>query len=188
MGKAFVHPIADGPIVVERGKDMADLLEYVVDSDHVEIGFLLTSKRGIGQVFGCGGGPHRQRYPSAFGADQRLVVATDLPLERLGQGRFHNPAPNLRAALGQRAYIVGIQARKTVRDFFIKPVVGEKHPKGMGRGGEAPWHPYPRIGQLANHLAQRGILTPHRIDIGHAQLGKRHDHTKTQPTRLHTFC
>ena len=54
MGITFVNPVANRPVVVERGKHMSNLLEDVVDADDIEIGFLLPSKGGIGEVLGRG--------------------------------------------------------------------------------------------------------------------------------------
>ena len=35
MGKAFVHAVADRPVVVQRGKDFAHLVQHGIDSGHV---------------------------------------------------------------------------------------------------------------------------------------------------------
>ena len=42
--KALVHPVADGPVVVERGKHLADFVQDVVDPGHVQKRFLLAGK------------------------------------------------------------------------------------------------------------------------------------------------
>ena len=54
MGKTLVNPVADGPIVVERGKDMFDLVEHILDAHHIQEGFLLARKGGVRQVFSRG--------------------------------------------------------------------------------------------------------------------------------------
>ena len=58
MLEAVVDPVGNGAVVVEGGKDFLDLVDHVVRATHVEEGFLLTGERGIGQVFGRGGGAH----------------------------------------------------------------------------------------------------------------------------------
>ena len=48
MSKAFMHPIGNRPIVVQRGKDLTNGLEYIVNAFHIQESLLLTGKRGIG--------------------------------------------------------------------------------------------------------------------------------------------
>ena len=54
VGKPFVHAVTDGAVVVERGKDFADFVQDIVDTDHIQKGFLLTRERSVWQIFGCG--------------------------------------------------------------------------------------------------------------------------------------
>ena len=58
MGKALVHAVADGPVVVERGKHLLHLVQHVLDAVHVQESFLLTGERGVGQVLGRGRRTH----------------------------------------------------------------------------------------------------------------------------------
>jgi len=44
MGKSLVNPIADGPIVIKRCKDVLDSIEDLIDATDIEIGLLLPSK------------------------------------------------------------------------------------------------------------------------------------------------
>ena len=50
MRKAFVHPIADGAVVVKRRKDLPDLVQDGLDANHVQERLLLACKRRIGQI------------------------------------------------------------------------------------------------------------------------------------------
>jgi len=50
MGKSLVHPIANGPIVIKRCKDVLDSIEDLIDAIDIEIGLLLPGKRRIGQI------------------------------------------------------------------------------------------------------------------------------------------
>ena len=56
--EALVHAVGDGAVVVERGEDVPDRLQHVVDAADVEEGFLLAGEGGVGQVLGRGGGAH----------------------------------------------------------------------------------------------------------------------------------
>ena len=52
MGETLVHPVRDRPIVEQGGEHFAHRLEHLVDSAHVEIGFLLAGKRRFWQILG----------------------------------------------------------------------------------------------------------------------------------------
>ena len=42
LGKAMMHPVRDGPVVVQGGEDLPDRVEHVVDPADVEEGLLLA--------------------------------------------------------------------------------------------------------------------------------------------------
>ena len=44
VGKAFVHPVADSAVVVQRGEHLAHLVQHGVDAGDIQKGFLLTGK------------------------------------------------------------------------------------------------------------------------------------------------
>ena len=52
MRKTFVYAVTDGAVVVQRGKHLFHFVQNVLNAHHVQEGFLLTGKRGVGQVFG----------------------------------------------------------------------------------------------------------------------------------------
>ena len=54
--EALVRAVGDGAVVVERGEDLPDRLEDVVDAADVEEGLLLPGEGRIRQVLGRGGG------------------------------------------------------------------------------------------------------------------------------------
>ena len=68
MGKALVHAVADGAVVVQRGKHLFDFVQHRVNTRHIQKRFLLTGKRGIRQVFCSGRRPNGKRSPRVFGA------------------------------------------------------------------------------------------------------------------------
>jgi hypothetical protein len=56
IGKALVHAIGDGAVVIERGVDVANSGEDVVRPADVEERLLLPGEGGFGEVFGRRGG------------------------------------------------------------------------------------------------------------------------------------
>ena len=174
VGIALVHPVADGPVVVEGGKHFANLVQDIVNAQHVEKSFLLPGKRGIGQIFRRGGRAHRKRclFCTAMQdfkgpADRLLQVGR----KRL---RFDHGA-NIGSSLGECAHIVGIQARQARLDAGIKTGRGQKVPKRTGGSGKTSGHFDPGR-QLGNHFAQAGVFAAHLLDVAHSQMFKRDDH------------
>ena len=174
MGKALVHAVADGAVVVERGKDLADLVQHRLDAHHIEKTFLLTGEAGIGQVFGGGRRAHRERG---------LGVVTGQRGERGANGRFQvgrercvlNPATDLGAGRGQRTHVFGVQRIEPRVDLGGQPAMGQKLAKGMRRGRKAGWHPHAGSRKLADHFAETRVLAADRVDVVHAQLLEGHD-------------
>jgi hypothetical protein len=68
VGEALVHAVGDGAVVVQRREHFLDGVEDVLVAVDVEEGFLLAGEGGIRQVFGGGGGAHREAAV-AFGGD-----------------------------------------------------------------------------------------------------------------------
>ena len=58
MRKTFVDAVADGAVVVEAGKNLFHFVQHIGDAHHIEEGFLLPCKAGVGQVFGRGRRAH----------------------------------------------------------------------------------------------------------------------------------
>ena len=56
--ETLVYAVADGAVVVKAGKHLFHLVQHVFDAHHVQKGFLLAGKRGVGQVFGGGRRAH----------------------------------------------------------------------------------------------------------------------------------
>ncbi len=52
----------------------------------------------------------------------------------------------------------------------VRPLCCEEVAKGVRRGGEAAGHAHAGAGQLADHLAEGGVLAADRLDVGHSQL------------------
>lgn len=61
MREALVDAIGDGAVIVERRENVLHAIEHVFDADHVQIAFLLTRERCVGQVFRCCRRTHGER-------------------------------------------------------------------------------------------------------------------------------
>lgn len=90
-------------------------------------------------------------------------------LFQIGRERlaFHH-GTNFRADSGEGADIVHVQSGQLGRDLAGQTFKGQELAEGMGRGGKAGRHAH-ALGQLRNHLAERGVLAADRLDVGHAQ-------------------
>ena len=174
MSEALVHPVADRAVVVEAGKHLLHLVQHLVDAHHIEEGFLLTRKAGIGQVFGGSRRAHGERCARVSGS-QSLEVAANRLIQISRERRLLDPLANLCTRLAQGPNIVGVQRGQTLFDPRGQPVMGQKAPERMRGGREPARHPHTGGSQLADHFAERGVLAAHRLDVGHPQVFKGYD-------------
>jgi hypothetical protein len=107
-----VHSVTDGTIVVERRENFLHPMQDVIDATHVQKGFLLTSKRRIGQVF-CGGrGAHGEARPGLL-VLQAARTARGWPASSAaGKGVPMMALTNRRAGVGQSSKVFGVQRRQ----------------------------------------------------------------------------
>ena len=175
MGKALVDAVGDGAVVVERGKDLADAVQDGVDADDIEDGLLLAGEGGVGQVLGGGAGAHGERDAGRGILREAGEVLADGLFQVRREGSLAHPAADLGTGLGQGLHVVGVEGGQTGVDALGEPVVVEEVPEGVCGGGKAARHLDARCRELADQLAQRGILAAHDLDIGHAQLFERDD-------------
>jgi hypothetical protein len=174
MGKALVHPVADGAVVVEAGEDLLHLVQHVVDAVHVQEGFLLAGERRIGQVFGRGRRAHRKAGAGVAGG-QFGERGTHRGFE-IGRERcVDHPLADLRACGGQGVDVVGVQRVEAGVDLLGQAAMGQELAEGMRRGGKAAGHAHAGGGELADHLAEAGVLAANHLDVMHSQVFKRDD-------------
>lgn len=136
MGKALVHAIRDGAIVVQGREHMADLVQHIVDADHVQEGFLLAGERGVGQVFGGGGRTDGERA-LAVGVELGERVM-DVLLELGRERSVDDPLPDFRAGFGERAHVFRIQGRQALVDPGIQARILQEIAESLCRRGKAP--------------------------------------------------
>lgn len=130
---------------------MADLVQHVVDADHVQEGFLLAGEGSVGQVFGRGGRAHGERA-LAVGVELGEGVA-DLLFEVGRERLVHDPLADLRAGVGQLADVFGVQRAQAISDALVQAGGLEEVAEGFRGRGEAARHADTRARQLADHFA-----------------------------------
>ena len=173
MGKALVHAVADGAVVIQRGEYFLDFVQHLLDAHHVQEGFLLAGKRGIRQVFRRGGRTHGKAGLIIACAQRGKGVANGF--FQIGRERLRlDHAADFSAGCGQGVDVFNIQSGQLGLDFVVQPVVLEKFAKRVRRRGKASGHPH-ALRQLRDHLAQAGVFATYGIHIAHAEFFKRHN-------------
>ena len=72
------------------------------------------------------------------------------------------------------AHVFGVQALELGADAVGQAVIGQELAERVGGGGKARGHAH-ALRQLGDHLAEAGVFTAYRLDIGHSQVFKRYD-------------
>ncbi len=171
--KALVDAVADGAVVVEAGKHLFDFVQHVGYALHIQKGFLLPSKGGVGQVFGGGRGAHGVAGAGAGAVELRVGGAYGLLQGgRKGLGLDHGA--DFGAALRQRAHVVGVERVQLGLDALMQAIGGQKLAKGVRGGGKTSGHAH-ALRQLRDHLAEAGVFASHGFDIAHSELLEGHD-------------
>ena len=88
------------------------------------------------------------------------------------EGVFDDPVPDLFARGDQGIDVVDVQIIQRGIDFVGQAVVSQKRAIGISRGGKAIRHRDTGISQMADHLAQRGVLAADRFDVVHTELAE----------------
>ena len=162
--------VGDRTVVVEGCEHFLQRVDDVVGAADVEEGFLLAGERGIGQVFGGGRGTHGHGDIFATGAlaEFRVGLAHGL-VEFRDQRGFDDPAADFGAGRGQGGDVIDIERGETVLDALGQAALGDELLEGLGRGRVAAGHRDAELAQVADHLAERGVLAADLAEIGQAQ-------------------
>ena len=166
MRKAFVHAVADGPVVVQRSENLANFVQYIFNAHHIEKSLLLAGKRGVGQIL-CGSGrTYRKRYIWRSRLQLRETVANMLFQFSRKRLALHHRA-DLGAGLCQRPHVLHVQGLEPLANAANQVLVFQKLAKSKSSGGKATrdFHP---AGQLGNHFSQAGVFAAHRLHVTHA--------------------
>ncbi len=168
--EAVVHAVGDRAVVVKAGEDFLHLVDDVVVAGNVEEGLLLPGKGGIGQVLGGGRRAHGHcDVATAVLTAQLAVGGTDVRIQRRLQRGVDHPAADLPAGRGQCRHVLDVQRRQPVEDALVQVVVGDEVLERLGGGGEAAGDRDAQPGQVADHLAERGVLAAHAGQVVEAQ-------------------
>ena len=152
---------------------MLHAIEHVFDADDVQVAFLLTGERRVRQVLGGGRRAHGEGSVRLVRRQARELLA-DILLECRLQRRVDDPLTDLGAGFREGLDVVDVEALETLGNALGQVVVLEEFAEGVRRRGEAARHAHAGAGQLADHFAKRCILAADRLDVGHAQMLKRH--------------
>ncbi len=141
----------------------------VVEAFDVEEGFLLTGEGGIRQIFRGGGGAHGDLQVRVPGL--KLGIGTfHLGFEGRRQRRVDDPLTNLGTDARQFDHVVHIEGIEGGIDTLVEAFVGQEFAIGIGGSRKAAGHGDTGIGQIGDHLTERGVLAANAINIVHAEL------------------
>ena len=162
-----VHPVGDGPVVVEGREDVLDGEQDVLDAADVQEGFLLPGEGGIGQVFRRRAGTDGPG--EVLGAPvlvhQLLVGVPDLRFEVRQEGRLAHERADFLAGGGEGRHVVGVQADQPVGDLLVQAGVCKEGAVGVRCRGEAVRDLDAGRGQVLHHLAEGGVLSAHPVQV-----------------------
>ena len=170
--KPFVHPVTDGAIVVQGGKYLFHFVQYILNADHIQEGFLLTGKGCIRQILGC------SRRANSKGCGGKVSrQANELSPNGLLQISWKwlclHHRSYLRTYADQRTKIIGVQYIQQCIDAIIEVLEAQELTKSVGRGCET--RGYTNVSrQLGNHLSQTCVLPSNKFNICHPQLLEGH--------------
>ena len=169
--EVLVHAVGDRPVVVERGEDVVQGLEEARQAADVEEGLLLAGEGGLRQVLGgrrrAHGDDELARVSGGhLRARRRVICSTSLP----GSGACEDPARGSRCPCAAELLdVVHVEAAERGVDAVRQAVLRQELPVGVGRGGKAVGHPQAEGRQLAEQLAQGGVLAAHPVHVAHPQ-------------------
>ena len=134
-----VHPVGDGPVVVEGREDVLDGHQDVLDAADVQEGFLLPGEGGVGKVFRrrAGADGPGEVLGAAVLLHQLLVGGADLRFKVRQEGSLAHQRADFLARCRQGRHVVGVQADQPVGDLLVQAGVGQEAAVGVGRRGEA---------------------------------------------------
>ena len=169
--ETMVHAVGDRAVVVEAGEHFLDLEHHVIGASHVQEGFLLAGEAGVRQIFGGCRGAHRHRHVATAVLGTQLGVGlADIAVQLRLQRRIHHPATDFPARFGQRLHVFHVQRAQAVEDPLVQRVVGDERLECVGSGGEPARYRDAQLGQVADHLAQRGILAADLCQVIQSQV------------------
>ena len=86
------------------------------------------------------------------------------------QRRVDHPSADLRPGLDQCIDVIDVQVGEPILDALGQAALGDELLERERGGCEAARHGYAELAQVADHLAERGILAADLAEVGQAQL------------------
>ncbi len=83
---------------------------------------------------------------------------------------FHHPAANLRASFGEGIDVIHVQRIEKRMDLLVETAELHEITIGLGRSGETARHRNTRACEVADHLAEGGVLAPYTLNVMIAEL------------------
>ena len=165
MVEPVVDAVRDGAVREQRGLTALDRVNQQLFALNVEVGVVLASKTGVGQVFGRGRTAHRHTQGLAAGSFQGAPGFTQLLLYRRGHGRAVNNIASPGAGLGQSGYVSLVQCIQQAMQRGPGVCRIQGIAVGLGGDGKAIGHTHPQGGELLKHLTQRGIFAAYQRQV-----------------------
>jgi len=98
------------------------------------------------------------------------MSSQELVLEPLGEAGSEYPAANELARGLERRYVIDIQLRQLALDPGCQLVLCQEIPERLRGCRKTIRHAHAQVGEVAEHLSERGILATDALDVAHAQL------------------
>ena len=168
MIESLVHPGGDGAVVEQRCKNGVHGGEQRRLAADVEKRFLLSRERCLRQVFGRCRGAYGNRDPGT--GIHALPGRAHLRFEPLRKRRLHDPAADRSAGRSQIFDVIHVEGRERRSDARVERALRQEVAIGRGGGGKATRYAYADTRQVAEHLADRGVLASDHLDVAHAEL------------------
>ncbi len=172
MVKAVVDAVGNRPVGEKRCLAAFDRVNQHFFALDVEVGFVLTGKTGVGQVFSGGGTAHRHAQMFATGGLERAPGFAQLLLHGGRHGRTVNNLTRPGTGTRQRIGIGLVQ--RVEQAVQLGPGIGRIKRRAVRHGGDGKpiRHPHTQRCELLEHLAQRSIFATDQRDVGQREFSK----------------
>jgi hypothetical protein len=169
VGEAALGAVDDGAVGEERGHAAADGGQQGLVAVDVQVGVLLARERRGREVLGgrAGTDRHVRGLLAVLGGELR-VGAADVAHDLLGERRGADPLTDAMSGLRQGSHVPDIQAGEGLVHLVPEASLGELQAESRRGDREPVGDPDPTGRQVLDHLAERGVLTPHLLE--HAEI------------------
>ena len=152
MDEPLVHPVGDGAVVEQGGEHLVHRFDEVVQATNVEECFLLTRKRGIGEVLGrCRRTDSNRNVPATA---HRIPERPHILHQAIGKRCFENPVADRLAGVGQRADVIDIEFIQHTSNFLVEPAGTQKVPVSGRCRRKTSGHGDAEVGEVADHFTE----------------------------------